>query len=652
MGLTPNKIYRNYLLKNYHEGYAIELLKVLIEYSEDDFTRAECVRILKKYTRKNKTIFQLLERLVISDSSEIVRYSAAKALKERYFLESLKIFSWILYHDPSINCKIIVLKALVKINNNNTNLILIEQINQIKHNQFKESIKNIQTKDALSRYSCERLINILMNYYTITYLENKLNCIQYKLENGLVVELDIRNIYKLEDAWRYKNNITGVSNFDGFKYLKDIKMLKCLSLENSVKNQYGYYCEVSLLRILKRINNNVAKKFLLFHLNKIQNESFLSEYENLKILFNVKYMESLPNSILAEILINYLTFLFFIRRYNNLRYKVKNGFIVEFILVNSKLIKLPEFIANFKALKVLKLNFCSLYQIPESLGSLKFLKVLELKGNNLEVIPESMGNLYFLKLLNLSKNKIEKISFSFKRNSNLEVVDLAENNLTEIPKSIGNLKNLKYLDISKNKIINLPKTIINLQLLEYLNCSYNKLESLPENIGMLNFLKYFNLDNNNLLSLPESIKGFKNIRELRIAENKLLNLPKGIGYLHFLEKLDLSSNNLTSLPESIGLLKMLKDLNLTSNELKNLPDSIGLLSSLINLDLTWNDLTNLPNSIGNLISLESLILYDNKLNSLPESINNLKSLKYLNLYENNLSKLPLTRLENNICLKV
>ena len=640
MEFTPKNIYKNYIIKNYNNDYVVNLFKIFIDFSENDFERAECIEILRKIKKKNKEIFYYLENLVVSDSNEIIISSAIKVLKKCFLNNSLRIFEWVLNNDSSISCKIIVLKALEKINNFFVKSILIKKINEILKGNFIEDIKTLQTDRMLNRASCKELFNILINYFAINYIKNKLNNICYKFKNGLVVELDLTKVYSLNEAWRYKGNIIAIYNFEGIKYLKDVKKLKCLSLENSVKNDYAYFCELILLKSLKIIKNDHVKKFLLFQINKIQDEVFKRELQQLQRKLKLKTLEKLPKSILVDILINYLTLLYFLRRYKNLKYEVKNGFIVKLVLERTKLIKLTEFIDNLSALKVLKLNYCSIYKLPESIGNLKLLEILELEGNNLRLIPKSLDKLHFLRKLNLRRNQIKELPLSFNKMYNLQYLDLAENSLVKIPKSITNLRTLKFLDLSKNNIIKLPQTFGNLHALEKLNCSFNKIESLPINLGKLIYLCYLNLDSNCLIDLPESIANFKSLRELHLAENRLSRLPENIGSLTLLEKLDISWNKLVFLPNSIGFLKKLKNLNLTHNKLIKLPYSIGYLPSLINLDLTWNNLTRLPNTIIHLKSLESLIIYDNELTYIPESISSLQSLKYLNLCSNNLYKLP------------
>jgi len=101
MELTPSKIHEEYLKNNLDKHSAAKLLISLIDNSESDKLRVESIQGLEKIKIDDNKSFRFLENLLISDSSEKVRNSAALILKNLYIDRALEPMKWALIHEES-----------------------------------------------------------------------------------------------------------------------------------------------------------------------------------------------------------------------------------------------------------------------------------------------------------------------------------------------------------------------------------------------------------------------------------------------------------------------------------------------------------------------------------------------------------------------
>lgn len=636
MTLFPQKIYKDFRSQIIQKSRAIDLLILLIEKIDDDSTRKECIEILNKIGVKHNRVFKILENILISDSDENLRYAAAKVIKNKFLNKALTPFLWALQHESSYDCLITIIKSLEEINDDKTDSLLIEEIKKINTDQFKASLTPLITENLLENYSHKILAEILINNLTINSLKKKFKKIKYKLNKGLVVELDFSNIDDKVIHWRYRELLEDCSDIIGVKNLNNLKKLKSFALKWVVNNEFSLNCSLALIKALERLNNEIAKTTLITQIRKFDDISYNKSIEQLLTLS----LENLSISKLSDILRNYISISFLKKRHKQFKYKVKNGEIIELYLEGEHLITLPEFLGCFSSLRSLILKDCNLYKLPVSIFSFKYLEILNLEGNNLKKIPKSIRSLRSLRVLNLSKNQLKNIPFSIGALSSLEDLDLENNYLKELPNSIGYLGSLKKLNVSRNQLEKIPNSIGSLKSLQSLKINLNKIKVLPNSIGLLNSLEYLNLDRNNLFYLPDSIGALTSLKTLTLEDNSLTTLPESINLLRSLENLYVGWNKIVNLPNSIGSLPSLKKFYIRNNKLRNLPNSLSLLLSLETLDASLNKLNTLPEPLGKLNSLKILKLSDNQFLRFPESICSLISLEILDLSGNKLENLP------------
>ena len=349
----------------------------------------------------------------------------------------------------------------------------------------------------------------------------------------------------------------------------------------ALAHEHSPNCLESIYETLLLIIQNYIKKdtlltrsFLLEELKKIRNREFKIGFES---FCENQSINSLSNTDLGEILINYFTIILLEKIYWRLKYKIKNCKIILLDFIFKGLIKLPEPIKHLSSLKVLILRYNQLAYLPGWIGNLKSLESLNLNINNLKILPKSIGNLKSLEELLLWKNNLKSLPESIGDLSKLKKLNLRLNDLDLLPHSIGKLSSLKELNLHDNKLINLPEKFGDLQSLSNLNLSWNYIKILPNSIGKLSSLKVLDLERNKLESLPENIGSLANLEILNLSDNKLKMLPPSIKGLTSLKVLNLYRNDLKTFPIIINSLPSLKELHIGENYCCNYMDNLKFL---------------------------------------------------------------------------
>ncbi|MFX1237665.1 MAG: leucine-rich repeat domain-containing protein [Promethearchaeota archaeon] len=271
MHLTPKKIFRDYKENSLDKKSAFEQLSLLVEGSEYIKTRVESLEILAKLSFKDEKFFSLLESLLVSDASEEVRLITAKILKRFFIDRSKDIIQWAFFNETSGDCLNILYDTL------------LIQLGELKHlpssvSLLRAEIQKIRDKDFIisSDYQNETsiltLYDRLINYYTISFLKKLFWRLQYKIENGLVVQLDF--------------TFKGLMSFpEPLKYLRSLEIL--ILKYNQITEIPDWIDELSTLKLLDLSHNNI----------KILNDPLFA-LKNLEILnLESNYLKSIPNSI-------------------------------------------------------------------------------------------------------------------------------------------------------------------------------------------------------------------------------------------------------------------------------------------------------------------------------------------------------------------
>ncbi|MHA1488407.1 MAG: leucine-rich repeat domain-containing protein [Promethearchaeota archaeon] len=284
MVLTPENIYKDCKNKNIDRNTAIDLLISLINNSNNDDIRADCILALEKVGVINENTFKFLENLLISDSNGKVRNAAALLIKNKFIEKAFLPMKWGISHESDYDCIITIIKTLVKINSHESKKILVKEVKNIKKmkyigedrlnfNKFRKNIKQLFKDKKIKYLTHKQLAEILINYRTISALTRKFYSLFYNLENALVVDLDLSDQLEVRGIpWTWKNNINDISEIIG---LKNLKYLRRLALTNNQIKNVKDLINLKKLTHLYLSNNKIEGMDNLEYLKKIPNLKFL-----------------------------------------------------------------------------------------------------------------------------------------------------------------------------------------------------------------------------------------------------------------------------------------------------------------------------------------------------------------------------------------
>ncbi|MFW9874903.1 MAG: leucine-rich repeat domain-containing protein [Candidatus Thorarchaeota archaeon] len=443
MELTPDKIYKDFLKNNLDKPSASKLLLSLIENSENDKIRADCIKDLDRIGIKDVHTYKFLENLLISDSNEMIRISAAVALRNNFSDKILEPMKWALIHEESPSCLNTIYLILVNIIQNSvinpnplTKSTLLSEIKRIRRKEFKFGFEILCEAKKIESFTINELSEILVNYFTMIFLEKSFWRLKIRIENCTIVELDF--IFK---------GLTSLPN--AIKYLTHLRTL-ILRYNQLIKLPDWLGSLFSLEELNINVNN----------LNEIPSSiGRLSSLKELSLWKNeLTYLpQSIGNLTSLETL--------------NLRL--------------NQLKVLPNSIRKLSSLKELNLHDNQLKQLPESLKGLISLEKLNLSWNQIKSVPESLVYLSSLKFLDLERNELIYLPESIGYLSSLEFLNLCDNRIREIPDTIGNLSSLHYLNLSRNELDSIPETVGSLDSLRELYISENDIRAIPKNLKLL-----------------------------------------------------------------------------------------------------------------------------------------------------------------------
>ncbi|MFX1575074.1 MAG: leucine-rich repeat domain-containing protein [Promethearchaeota archaeon] len=480
MPLTPNAIYEDYINNELDKTFAIELLKTLIENTENIETRLESIRIFDKLPFMDDVNFKFLEHILISDLNKEIKILTCKVLKNHYLGKALAPISWLLEHEKSLKCIVTAISVISEIDTYESKSILVEKIKKLSKKESKYDFKEILKTRKLEDFYIQDLADILLNYYLISFLKIKFGYIKYELDDsGCITKLDLSNVDP-----------------------QGISLPNLLDLIFSLKHLRFFDLRFNHLIKLSEISNESDSiiSLDLSYNNLINLTHSIKKLKTLKIL-NLKSnrLRSLPKS-------------------------VGNLYSLEVLnLRNNLLAKIPESLKSLQKLKVLDLHGNKLKSIDLKLYN--SIRELELGWNNLLEFPSSIKSLTSLEKLGISGNKLKKIPKWIGSLNQLKELELYDNSIEELPQSLGSVTTLQKLNLRNNHLKTLPSSFIFLKSLKYLNLSWNNFTSLPEWIGSLSALEELNLWGNRLGTLPYSITTLSSLKVLDLNFNKFERLP-------------------------------------------------------------------------------------------------------------------------------
>ncbi|MFX1552858.1 MAG: hypothetical protein ACFFBV_02945 [Promethearchaeota archaeon] len=300
MVLTPEEIFEELKKNRINKFTAYDLLTSLVENSKSENIRVESIKSLEKIGLYNNKIFIILENLLISDSNKKIRKAAAEFLKNKFLEKALKPFKWAIKHEDDYECLMTIIQTLKKINNDESKLILFNEIKRIiktkyinkekkiENKKFKKIIKKLIKSKKYEIFTHNELSEILINYITIANLTTQYPNVYYKLnpQNGLINELDLSDYLEYEvkgTPFGWKNNIKSISEIVGLNHLHHLKKI---DLSN---NQ---------IEDVKELVNFEYLTHLILTNNKI---SELENLEYIKALRNLEYLDLRYNDIVNKI---------------------------------------------------------------------------------------------------------------------------------------------------------------------------------------------------------------------------------------------------------------------------------------------------------------------------------------------------------------
>ncbi|MFW9898140.1 MAG: leucine-rich repeat domain-containing protein [Candidatus Thorarchaeota archaeon] len=434
MKLTPEKIYENYNNRVLDKVSAVENLISIIENSDNINSRIEGIETLKKIDiTDNKACFKLLENLLISDTFEKIRNTAAKVIKQKFLDKALEPMKWALQHEESPLCLNTIYNTIIEVISKlerekepSAKSLLLDEVKKMNERDFKISFEILCEIKPINDFTKLELASILINYFTLVFLKKTYWRLKYKIEKCKIIELNFifKGLTSLPEA------------------IKNLSSLKTLIFRyNQILSIPDWIGSLSSLESLNLNVNNI--------ISLPESIGSLSSLKELSLWKNE--LNSLPKSI---------------------------GSLSSLEILNLRLNQLetiPDVIGNITSLKELNLHDNKLSKLPYSIGSLSSLEKLNLSWNELKSIPESIGSLLSLKELDLGRNELDTIPHSISSLTSLKELNLSENKLTTIPQTIGNLSSLQILNLSRNELIKLPETLNKLTSLKELYVGDNRL---------------------------------------------------------------------------------------------------------------------------------------------------------------------------------
>jgi len=168
MELSPQLIKKNFWNKKLDKFSAINQLVSIIENSEDLQARIESINVLALINAKTESIFKLLENLLISDSHEIIRYTAATVIEKVFLDIALEPLKWVFKHEESLRCLLTVSKILGKIDSVQSKSFLIDRIKTISNEKITKNLNILFEKRKIESFSSFELSEIIENYFIIS----------------------------------------------------------------------------------------------------------------------------------------------------------------------------------------------------------------------------------------------------------------------------------------------------------------------------------------------------------------------------------------------------------------------------------------------------------------------------------------------------
>ncbi|MBD3341525.1 MAG: hypothetical protein GF353_20645 [Candidatus Lokiarchaeota archaeon] len=285
MNLFPNLIYEDYLNGKINRNTAINLLRVIIENSDNPLRRITSLKYLDEISPKNDSLFSYIENLLISDANAELRFIAADMIRYHFLKKSFRLLKWLLNYEDDYHCSIKVIESLVEINSLDVRKLFIKELKEISkikyldsintyRNKFRKDVKTLLKGSYLKVIKISELADILINFKTIRALIDKFYTVYYGTKNAHIIKLDFSEVGWNINIWKqkYAKRITNLQDITG---LFNLKHLNTLDLSN---NRLKYIKNLSKLKNLQYLyltNNRLDDPINLEYLKKIGSLKYL-----------------------------------------------------------------------------------------------------------------------------------------------------------------------------------------------------------------------------------------------------------------------------------------------------------------------------------------------------------------------------------------
>ena len=167
-----------------------------------------------------------------------------------------------------------------------------------------------------------------------------------------------------------------------------------------------------------------------------------------------------------------------------------------------ELCNLSTKIVNLENLLQLILKQNGLTRLPSEIGALKSLKFLDVSSNKLDSLPAELYQLSALQTLILNNNKLRLASFP----------DVSQKEC---------LLHLQYVDLAHNQIEELPGFLFQCSQLSELFMAGSLLKNVSDQIGNMSQLKTLDLSKNSISDFPRKLSNCSKLRSLLLMENPI-----------------------------------------------------------------------------------------------------------------------------------
>ena len=434
-------------------------------------------------------------------------------------------------------------------------------MNSHKKNKLTISNYHQEQEKFLLSLRKKKISNQLMEFRRNKFSENKTN----DIEQNLLKSTDIKSIFNLlqsENIEEIDNCLILLNN-----YIKEEKNLINFNENyiNSIilKLESIDYKNSNNLKIIKNFYSILIEIFSYFYLNNLK--IFILENKIELFINHLIFFSNNLNFIFTEILIFFITIVYYDKNINNYLYEYNNNYLLNFLL--NKIINEKEFIND-----ILYSYFFSL-----------ILKLLENKNN----ITFQIINMIYILIIN---------NFEINSFLSLDALNILINYIDIFPKEITNLILNKDLISILNKINFNDKnlSILLISFLTYVFSIENENEFIKNNYFPLLYKIYLNFYNDEII-FNEILNCLINFNE---ENNFIINHE-------IFSKINEYILNTKNIKEKENIKKYIEFISIIIN--RNDPDNLNLIFSIFNkLDLITiisNFNINDNQSINNLLAI-------------------------------------------------